>query len=171
MMHYIISTIFYCFSLTSSFKHTTWFTLRTKRGQRYMAPPSVLVKTFQSSERASEFETLEVRVSGPSPCEHSHAHQRTRTVHKQLQHISLTEFGVFFCFVEDLKVALIQNHHESHHILHSLDRCGSFKRPVPLSGSDELLGKQDARDGGKRNLACLASGFISFCSSASFQPF
>lgn len=54
-------------------------------------------------------------------------------------------------------MSLLQNHHESHHILLSVDRFGSFKRPVPLSGPDELLGKQDDRYGGKRNVACLAA--------------
>ncbi len=71
--------------------------LQDREKQRRKAPPSVLVKTFQPSERVSEFETLEVRVSGPFS-----SHMLTRgqeRTHKQLQHISLTEFGEFFCEV------------------------------------------------------------------------
>lgn len=104
----------------------------------------------------------------PSPHKLSYAHKRTRTSQKTLQNSSPAKFGALFHFLEYLKAFIFQIHHESHHILPSLDHFSSFEKPVPLSGPDELLGKQDAGDGGRRN---LVSGHISIYYPNSFRHF
>ncbi len=126
--------------------------LQDREKQRRKAPPSVLVKTFQPSERASEFETLEVRVSGPFS-----SHMLTRGQRRPISSCSTSASqSLESSFVKYPRVSLLPNHHESHHILLSVDRFGSFKRPV-LSGPDELLRKQDGRYGGKIHFACLTA--------------
>lgn len=90
----------------------------------------MLVKTFQPSERASEFETLEVPVTGPFCSENTRLLLDKTSAYPAAAHTS----------VEYLKVVLIQTNHESHHDLHSLHHFDSGQRPV-LPGPDELPGK------------------------------